>query len=273
MHASVSANGRLKRLRAVRRKMSFAAFKRLPRRLGWKHEYYDGRAHLRPASVMVPFRLALARAADRPGGGPRIRRVTPADAATLEAPFLAAFATAPEYATYQARHFRRTAAEYFRAFFGNAVGDWSAVSVLAESDGIPVGAALVKACASGPHLDCLFTHPAYGRRGLATALVARVVRALRRCGERQLLSCAMLANEASLRWHRRFGFLEVPDLLVASYRRLCYEHEVDRHRELNDLPEAELARLVETAAHWRKEVWRLQQMERKRFKAAHLGDE
>jgi L-amino acid N-acyltransferase YncA len=253
--------------------MSFGAFQRLPRRVGWKHEYYDGMAHLRPAPVMVTFRLALTRARGLPRGRPGIRRVAPADAAALEAPFLAAFATAPEYATYEARRFRRTAAEYFRAFFGNAGCDWSDVSVLAEADGVPVGAALVKACASGPLLDCLFVHPDHGRRGLATALAARVVRALRRRGERQLLSRAMLANEASLRWHHRFGFSEVPDLRVASYRRLCYEYEVDRHRELNDLPEAELARLVETATHWRKETWRLQQMERKSFRVARPRDE
>jgi hypothetical protein len=36
--------------------MSFGAFQRLPRRVGWKHEYYDGMAHLRPAPVVVNLR-------------------------------------------------------------------------------------------------------------------------------------------------------------------------------------------------------------------------
>ena len=73
---------KVRRLRAVHRKMSFAAFQRLPRRLGWKHEYYDGKAHLVPKSVMVTFLLRLTPhlLARRAG----IRRVHPSDARTSD---------------------------------------------------------------------------------------------------------------------------------------------------------------------------------------------
>jgi GNAT superfamily N-acetyltransferase len=267
MSQSVAGQTRLKRLRAIHRRMSFATFERIPRRPGWKHEYYGGMAHIRPATVMVTFRLDLDRgkAVRRPG----LRAVDPADAAALEAPFLAAFAAAPEYANYDARRFRKAAAEYFCRFFGDERAVWFPGSVVASIGGTPVGAALVKLGESGPLLDCLFVHPNYERRGLATAMVARLVQALRRGDARQMLSHAMLANEASLQWHHRFGFVEVPDLRVASYRRLCYEHEVERHRSLNDIPEAELAELTKAAAQCRAEVRRLEEMEEKDFWSAH----
>src|SRR5262249_49911096 len=130
-------------------------------------------------------------------------------------------------------------------------------------------AALVKLRDSGPLLDCLFVHPDHARQGLATAMVERVVQGLWRSGEQQLLSYAMLANEASVRWHHRFGFAEVPDLRVAASRLLYYEYEVERRRELNDLPEEELAPLMAAAAHWGEEVRRLEEMERIDFWSVH----
>src|SRR5437762_2414064 len=44
-----------RRRRSIGRRTSFAAFDRLPRRLGWKYEYSDGEAHVSPANVFVPF--------------------------------------------------------------------------------------------------------------------------------------------------------------------------------------------------------------------------
>src|SRR5262249_14700346 len=143
------------------------------------------------------------------------------------------------------------------------------VSVLAESGGSIVGAALVKRRASGPLVDCLFVHPEHARQGWATALVARVVQGLRRCCEERLLSYALLANEASVRWHHRFGFVEVPDLGVAAHRLRYYDSEVERHRAPNDLPEADRARLAAAAEHWGEEVRRLEEMERQDFWSAH----
>src|SRR5438477_8636215 len=97
----------IRRLRPIHRKMSFAAFQRLPRRLGWKHEYYGGKAHLTPSKMAVHLLLDLApRPAER---RPGIRPVTPADAEALREPFLAAFALAPEYADYPPLLFRQSA--------------------------------------------------------------------------------------------------------------------------------------------------------------------
>src|SRR5207248_5541602 len=143
----------IRRLRSIHRKMSFAAFERLPRRLGWKHEYYGGKAHVRPSHMSVTFVLDLAPRTVRRAG---IRPVTPDDARALEKPFLAAFAQAPEYVGYSARQFRQKASEYIAGFFGEVRGERSPASVVAEVGGEIIGAALVKRREAGPLLDCLF---------------------------------------------------------------------------------------------------------------------
>src|SRR5262249_1446324 len=145
----------LNRLRPVRRRMSFEAFRNLPHRLGWKHEYWDGMARLRPGWATVTFELDLApRAAFARRGG---RPVTPADAAGLREAFLAAFARAPEYVGYPMPAFRKKADEYVANFFGPTRGEWSAASRAAEIDGRVAAAALVKATPKNRMLlDCLF---------------------------------------------------------------------------------------------------------------------
>jgi GNAT superfamily N-acetyltransferase len=258
---------RIKRLRSIHRKMSFAAFERMRWRLGWKHEYYDGRAHIKPASMAVTFRIDLA-----PRPRPRFRGIRPlrrSDAAALEIPFLAAFAQAPEYANYPADRYRRTAAEYLGRFFGTIRGEWSAVSRVVEVNGKIIGGALVKARPSGPLLDCLFVCPDFAGRGLATALVTRVVNSLLERGDTRLTSYVLLANERSLAWHRRFGFDEVPSLWVAAYRWRFYAYEAARHRKLGTLSAADLAELVKAADLWRAEAERLEEMKKQGFESVY----
>jgi GNAT superfamily N-acetyltransferase len=265
MPGNASAKPRTKRLRSIHRKMSFAAFEHLRWRLGWKHEYYDGRAHIRPASLMVTLRLHLAPRIEPKFPG--IRPLRRSDEARLEEPFLAAFAHAPEYADYAADRYRRTGAEYLERFFGNVRGEWSPVSLVAEASDKIVGAALIKARPSGPLLDCLFVCPGFAKQGLATALVTHVVNSLVGQRDTQLISYVMLANEPSLAWHRRFGFNEVPDLWVASYRWRFYAHEAERHHKLGTLPAGELAKLVDAAAFWANEVDRHEKVKKRDFEA------
>ena len=257
----------LKRLRSTHRKMSFAAFERMRWRLGWKHEYYDGRAHIKPASLTVTLRLDLA-----PRPRPKFRGIRPlhrSDEAALEEPFLAAFARAPDYANYPPERYRRMAAEYLGRFFGTIRGEWSAVSRVAEANGKIIGGALVKARPSGPLLDCLFVCPDFAGRGLATALVTRVVNSLLKRGDTRLTSYVLLANERSLAWHRRFGFAEVPNLWIASYRWRFYAYEAERHRKLGTLSADDLAKLVTAADFWRAEADRLEAMKKRDFDSAH----
>jgi len=254
-------------MRPLHQRMSFAAFERIPRRPGWKHEYYGGQAHITPSHTTVSFLLDLTPRETQNLQG--IRSVTPADADALLQPFLDAFREAPEYAGYRPQVFRNSARKYLAGFFGKVRGQWSPVSVAVENDGAIIAAALIKRGRTLPLLDCLFVHPTYTRKGMATGLVGHVVNRLRELNETQLLSYVLLANEASLAWHHHFGFREVPDLWVATSRWHAYAHQLERHKDRKDLPEAELANLAERTAFWQGEVDRLTDLEKRDFWAAH----
>jgi RimJ/RimL family protein N-acetyltransferase len=264
MSSGAARGPAIRRLRAVHRKMSFAAFESLPHRLGWKHEYYGGKAHIRPAYMSVTFVLNLTPRTGRRQAG--MRPVTPDDARALVKPFLAAFAQAPEYVGYSAREFRKKAIDYLAGFFGEVRGEWSPASVVAEVGGEILGAALVKRREQGPLLDCLFVHPWHGRQGWATALVTRAVQTLLAEGVSKLQSSVHLANEASLAWHQRFGFREVPDGWIASYRARFFAHELERRK---DLSEAERALLEKVADYWWAEAHRLEELRHQEYASAY----
>ncbi len=264
MFRSTPQNLRRKRLRSIHRRMSFVAFQRLRRQLGWKYEYYGGQAHVIPSRITVTLLFDLA--PRTPNGIDIIRPVRVEDAETLRVPFLAAFALAPEYADYPTDRFRITAEKYIQGFFGSVRGEWSPVSVVAELGGRIVGAALIKQQRTHPLLDCLFVRPDHARRGLATAMVSQVVNELVKSGETGLLSYVLLANGPSLAWHHQFGFREVPDLLVASARSRFYQGELDRLPQGN-VPEWEEFRGL--ADYWEAEVKRLEELAKRDFWAAH----
>jgi ribosomal protein S18 acetylase RimI-like enzyme len=256
-----------KRLRSIHRRMSFVAFKRLRRRLGWKHEYYGGQAHITPSRITVTFLLDLA--PRNHNGTDVIRPLGIEDAKALQDPFRAAFALAPEYADYPEDRFRQTADKYIQGFFGSVRGEWSRVSVVAEVGGRIVGAALVKHQRPYPLLDCLFVHPYHARQGLATAMVSHAVNALVKSGESRLLSYVLLANGPSLDWHYHFGFREIPDLWVASARSGFYHSELNQDGQREHLPEEDLAELGRLTDYWGAEVKRLEEVEKRDFWAAH----
>ena len=260
-------NAKAELARPLHRRMSFADFKRIPRQPGWKQEYYGGKAHIAPANTMVSFLLDLAarESVNRPG----IRAVTEADANALLQPFLDGFRQTPEYVEYSAELFKKSAVKYIAGFFGNVRGQWAPASVVMENKNRIIAAALIKRGQTLPRLDCLFVCPAQARKGLATRIVNHVVNGLLEQGETKLLSYALLANDASLAWHHHFGFQEVPDLWVATSRWHAYAHQLDLHRQANDLTDSELAELTERTAFWRAEVDRLTELEKRDFWAAH----
>jgi GNAT superfamily N-acetyltransferase len=257
---------RLSRLRPVHRKMSWEAFERLPHRLGWKHEYYGGMAHLRPSCTSVVFELDLALRVVRQRRG--IRAIASADAAVLRQPFLEAFAVAPEYVGWPLAKFRRAAGEYLERYFGTVRGEPSSVSVLAEVAGEVVGAALVKDRPQGPLLDCIFVRPDHARKGWATTLMAHAVNGLVERSAGKLRSNALLANTASVAWHTRFGFRELPSLWVAQARARHYGYELDRLQQLG-LSESEWREIENLAKYWEVESQRLWEIEQEDFRAVH----
>jgi len=247
--------------------MAFATFERMPRRLGWQQEYYDGKAHIEPYRVFVPLVLDLRpRKVSRRAG---MRSLLPADAPELDSAFLDAFAGAPEYATYPARRFRNTGSDYLERFFGNDEGAWSPASLVAAVGRRIVAAAFIKQRPSGPLLDCLLVRAEHQRHGWGTALVARAVTDLCQRGERELHSYALLGNQPSLAWHLRFGFRELADLRVAWRRFWFFRDELDRCRRFGHSQVAEQQVLEEQLAHWAKEAQRLELLAREDWSQAY----
>jgi N-acetylglutamate synthase-like GNAT family acetyltransferase len=251
----------------LHRRMSWSAFEKIPRQPGWKYEYIDGKAHITAAHTVVSFLLNLEPrdCVNRCG----IRNLMESDRDVLLPPFLDAFRQTPEYAGYSARAFKRSALRYIAGFFGDVRGRWSPVSVVIENKKRIVAAAMIKRGQTLPLLDCIFVSPKYGRNGLATLMTNHVVNNLLEKGETKLVSYALLANDASLAWHRHFGFQEVPDLWVASSRWHAFAQQLDLHQQANDLAEGELAELVERTALWKAEMDRLTELEKREFWAAH----
>lgn len=245
------------RLRAVHRAMSFETFERtIPARPGWKREYYDGKAHVRPSWTTVTYTLTLS---PRPAPAVKgLRAPAAADEPALRDAFLDSFRYAPEYADYPMAAYRRKAAEYVRGFYGDVRGRASAASAVIVRGGRVLAAALVKEREGRlPLLDCLFVRPDQFRRGLARAVATAAVNQLAAAGYTELRSNAMLANEASQAWHAAFGFRELPDLMVAQARGFCARYELERREKLGILSEPERERLAATAEYWWAEAQRL----------------
>ena len=73
----------------------------MPRRLGWKHEYWDGHARLSPRHKLIYLRKALDSQEAPPlpeiPEGYRLRAAERTDAAELEALYMASFQNTVEF--------------------------------------------------------------------------------------------------------------------------------------------------------------------------------
>jgi GNAT superfamily N-acetyltransferase len=227
-----------------------------PRPAAWKYELWDGVPRLEPKAATVPVRLALAAWAappTAPTAGVALRAVTAADAPALARALAEAFLGNVDFWRCGRAHVRAAARAITAAFFAGRRGPVHPASRLAVTARAVVGAALVVRPPKGPRLDLLFVRPRWQRRGLATALVAAAGAALRDAGEPVLRSRHRLANAPSAAWHARFGFVETPDLLVASAREAWAHHELRRLTCLGAGGAARQAALEAEARRWARQ--------------------
>ena len=113
-------------------------------------------------------------------------------------------------------------------------------------------------------------HQITGRVPLANAERTTLAELGQKLGKKALAEVATIAQpDTSLAWHRHFGFQEVPNLWVATSRWHAYAHQLDLHRQADDLTDSELAELAERMEFWRAEVDRLTELEKRDFWEAH----
>ena len=240
--------------------MTFDEFKRLPRRVGWKHEYIGGNAYFQPRhSIAIVRTETVPRPVSIPDGF-TIRPATPDDAARLIPAFFDAFRHSVDYWGYNRLKIRDSARDSIQTCFAGRRGDFHPASYLAVAPtGRSVaGAALIVRGGEAPNLDLLFVRPRWQRLGLATALVQTAVNDLHGRGETPLDSGHVVANRESAAWHSRFGFTELPDLGRAKEQYHDVKNELQRRELIGDVCEAEWQAMEAEAARWLVQIKELE---------------
>lgn len=244
--------------------MSIEEFELLAMRPGWKHEYWDGRAHITPREHGVIVAMPVT---PRPVNTSLVlRRATGADAAELTTAFLEAFIDSTEYCDWETQKICEAADKAIRSHFAGERGKPHLASRVAMGfdrergcDSI-VGAALLTHAPRYSILDLLFVRPAWQRHGIATALLSDAMNELDSVGEAILKSAYHAANEASMNWHQRFGFVEEPDLMRARLYSTAARHELWRREKIGGASDRERAALKSEAERWEIEVERLEEI-------------
>ncbi len=234
--------------------MSSDEFHTMPWKLGWKHEYWDGAAHISPSHTAIATVKVTV--------GPRLvkppcplRPVTVEDILLLQPAYLDAFTDTIDHCDYTVEQIVEAAARNLQSYFAGKRGAPLAVSQIAlapdQAEPTAIGVANVVEKGNGAaFLDLLFVAPAWQGRGVATALVGAILNELHARQKPTLTSRYMLGNAASRAWHQRFGFTEEVDLFLIRHYYYHAQHEWERHEALGDLDEARLNKLAEQRDRW-----------------------
>jgi GNAT superfamily N-acetyltransferase len=252
------------RVKSEHPQMSIEEFELLPIRPGWKYEYWDGRAHITPREHGVI--VAMPVTAGQVDTSLVLRKVTRDNAAELTSAFLEAFVDSVEYCDWETERIGDAAEKAIRSHFAGERGKPHSASRVAMGfdrelgcDSI-VGAALLAHAPRYSILDLLFVRPAWQRHGIARALLSDAMNELHIAGETLLKSAYHAANEASMNWHHRFGFIEEPDLMRARLHSSTARHELWRREKILGLTDRERVELQTEADRWETEVERLEEI-------------
>jgi len=240
--------------------MSIDQFHVMDHQLGWKHEYWDGAAQLScqetaVATFQFQLDLAVKQLVRVPlGSDYNVGKVAIQDAPALTSLFSNAFDQAAEYAGWSEERFRRSAVRGVDSFFFERSGKRSHSegllkhSFAARCGELLVAAILLRFSERGPLVEPIMVEPTHQRRGLSSALLGRAVESLESAGIDSLVSRCHLANTASLNWHQRNGFQELPNYFAANHRWRHFEQRA-AHFDSSNQP-GQSAEMRMHAEHW-----------------------
>ncbi|MCP9495934.1 MAG: hypothetical protein MSG64_15905 [Pyrinomonadaceae bacterium MAG19_C2-C3] len=208
-------------------------------RFGWKHEYWDGCAHITPRHNHVHVSARVAACALKIPPHVTLREVCEADAEELIDAFIKTFEDGVEFCDWETEKIHEHARDNITDFFAGRRGAphlSSRVAVLTADEAtanLPrppfiLAAALFTRKTHATVLDLLMVRPQASRQGIASLLVGAAMNDLHCQGETVLGSAYHVANAESAAWHQAFGFTEEPDLHLARLRRAFYYHEMTR---------------------------------------------
>ncbi len=249
-------------------KMPPDQFEQLEWRWGWKYEYMEENAIVSPRDNSVFVRAPITpRLVAVPYGDLDLHIQSiyanddPIDIKRLVSAFIDTFIETSEFCDYEYAQIEAAAWKRVNGFFTGKYGHPHPASRIAivPDEHFPVAAAaFVTTRTDGPVLDLLFVRQEWQRRGLATALVTHVMNDLQAEAATSLRSTYHVANEASAGWHKRFGFVEEPDLFLAKLRLHHARHEHYRQQLLGDTGESQ--RLSIECRALEAEIGRLEQI-------------
>jgi GNAT superfamily N-acetyltransferase len=195
--------------------MTLEEFELMPRKLGWKYEYWADQAHISPRHHAVTTAVEIR---PRPLNVPwNLRAVAPKDEPSLISGYLAAFKDTLEYCDWAVEEIAASARAAIQDFFAGKRGKplpssrLAVVSQGGTGHDLVIGAALLVEANEAALLDLLFVIPEWQRQGVATALASATVNDLYHVGVKTLKSRYVLGNNESRTWHQQFGFVEEPD--------------------------------------------------------------
>ncbi len=248
--------------------MTIDEFRRMEHRLGWKHEYWDGAARLSVQETAVASfqQNVTSPVGGRPtvGDGEQLRPVRDNDQGALVELFQRAFDDAIEFAGWPDDAYQRDARDSIASFFGNSTegqrrpsgnGRTDASFVVTAGERL-LAAVMVRSIRRGPILEPIMVLPAHQRRGLGSKLLAAALDALHSAGEATLFTRCHLGNAASLAWHERNGFEEIPSYFAATHRWRHFGWLVEHYEDTGDLQRAADMRTL--CEHWKVVVEKLE---------------
>lgn len=251
--------------------MTIEEFDLMEQKFGWKHEYWDGHAHISPRSHGILMKIPVKKRRIKTDF--EIQSVSEDFFDELVETFYKAFVDSPEYCNRSRKDVKKSARKNIRLFFDGGRGvpqlALSRVVFAPPQKTKIAGAILVCKYKYGFKDEILFVHPEFQRKGIGTALVQSVLNDLSKSGERIFWSEYHICNRLSAAWHEKFGFVEEPDIMTAKFRWRYFQQEVYRHEQLGNFKKAEKFKpLLEKAE---AEVERLTEIEKEDFGAAWLN--
>lgn len=243
--------------------MSIEEFELLPRKLGWRYEYWDGQAHISPRHHAVTTSVEIR---PRPFKIPcELRAVEQKDKPQLISGYIAAFKDTIEYCDWASEKITTSARDAIQDLFAGKRGKLlpssrlAVVSQLGTGRELVIGAALLVEKANQVSLlDILFVLPEWQRQGVATALTSAAVNELYHVGVKTFKSRYSLGNNESRDWHQKFGFVDEPDLALA--RLYCHhaKHELWRMEKIGKLAEMKREALLSEIDLWQARIAELE---------------
>lgn len=241
--------------------MSVEEFEHMEHRLGWKHEYWDGAARLSTQeSAVASFQRpvgSVSVSCPSLRDDEQLRLVGADDEPALAELFVLVFDDAVEYAGWPDDIYHCEARDNIASFFGKPTeqrhhgpnpGRLEASFVIAAGQQLRA-AVLVRAIRRGPIVEPIMVYPAHQRRGLGTALLSATLNSLNAGGETELYSRCQLGNAASLAWHEKNGFQEIPNYFAATHRWRHFAWLAE-HFEYVQQPDTASA-MRQLAEHWK----------------------